>query len=421
MFDRLQNQFPDCDPAHLKALAALWTRELEMIVARMFEICAEGGAVQLPEAARHEAVFELAKLSLWLEEKIVSAKTSKASIQDIDPVAEQQLIATAEERERIENTARNCADAIWKRFHDKWWNQYPAVETGRKRGSKLSFGHGPSSSGVQVQHFSPVFSNKLWASGSGRKVRVYSVDVADRVTSKDVGYRSWGHESFIYSQQLERLFGLVEGDAQKPYMKLLRVEPFSEQDRRHWVAFLATQLFRTPWFVVQNLAHLKETIGARPIAYPTDVASLRRAYETLFTNDDVFAAVYRLIVGRRWAIWKAAAGCQFVRSDNPVVVSADEAAGTTVFYPMSPEACFVAGPELLSGKPDMVPARRQLDEQATNTVNRRMAISARHSVIARPELDDTALRGHLESRLGRRWLELTKSNRFLPEYWGDLA
>lgn len=421
MFDRLLNQFPHCDQAHLNALAAVWTRELELILTRMFEICAEEGAVRIPARARHEAVFELAKLSLWLEDRIIAVKTSATPIHEIDPVIENESIASTGERERIENTARNCADAVWKRLYDTWWKKYPEVAIDRVRRPKLAVGRASSSTGVRVQHFSPVFSNKLWAGAATGKVRVYSIDVAHRVTSKDVGYRSWGHESFIYSQQLERLFGLVEGDAKIPYMKLLRVEPFSEPDRRHWVAFLATQLYRTPWFIVQNLSHLKQTIGAKPIAYPTDIASLRRAYETLFTNDDVFAAVYRLIVGRKWAIWRAPAGCQFVRSDNPVLVSVDRTAGTTVYYPMSPEACFVAGAEVLAGEPDMVPTQRQVDERATNEVNRRTAISARHSVIARPEADDTVLRAHLESRLGRRWIEVTKGNRFLPEYWGDLA
>jgi hypothetical protein len=42
---------------------------------------------------------------------------------------------------------------------------------------------------------------------------------------------------------LERHFGLIEGDAETPYRKLLEVVPFSETDRRHWVAFLAALTF----------------------------------------------------------------------------------------------------------------------------------------------------------------------------------
>ena len=80
---------------------------------------------------------------------------------------------------------------------------------------------------------------------------------------------------------------MIEGDAEIPYRKLLEVVPFSETDRRHWVAFLAAQMFRTPWFLVQSLAGLRDIVATRDISYPTDVASLRRAHETMFTNPGV--------------------------------------------------------------------------------------------------------------------------------------
>ena len=41
----------------------------------------------------------------------------------------------------------------------------------------------------------------------------------------------------------------------------------------------------------------------------------------MFTNPDVFTMVHRLVVGRRWQIWKAPVGSQFVRSDHPVATS----------------------------------------------------------------------------------------------------
>jgi hypothetical protein len=100
-------------------------------------------------------------------------------------------------------------------------------------------------------------------------------------------------------QALERHFGLIEGDAEAPYRKLLEIVPFSETDRRHWVAFLAAQMFRTPWFLVQSLAGLRDIIAARDVWYPADIASLRRVHETMFTNPDVFTMVYRLVVNRR--------------------------------------------------------------------------------------------------------------------------
>ena len=95
-------------------------------------------------------------------------------------------------------------------------------------------------------------------------------------------------------------------------------------------------MFRTPWFLVQSLAGLRDIIATRDISYPTDVASLRRAHETMFTNPDVFTMVYRLVVDRRWEIWKAPAGSQFVRSDHPVVTSTN-GTHTSVCYPLSPD------------------------------------------------------------------------------------
>jgi len=58
----------------------------------------------------------------------------------------------------------------------------------------------------------------------------------------------------------------------------LEIAPFSETDRRSRVAFLAAQMFRTPWFLVQSLAGLRDSIPTRDTSYPTDVASPRRAH-----------------------------------------------------------------------------------------------------------------------------------------------
>ena len=419
MYDKLRTRFPDNSAAQLTALASVWSHERDLIIARMFAICDQEGFVQVPVAARHEAVFELARLTLRLEDQIISKRTTETPIEELDPVAEGRALGTADRLERIENTARIYATAIWKRLHDGWWKKYPALSTVPKRGPRPLAEI--TSGGTKHQHFSPVFSNKRWADEATGKVRVYSIDVAGGVTSKDVGYRSWGRESFIYSQDLERFFAVVEGDARTPYMKLLNGHPFSEEDRRHWVAFLATQMYRTPWFIVQNLAVLKEFIGVRQLAYPTDTASVRRIYEGLFTDNRVFAAVYKLIGGRNWTILRAASGCQFVRSDNPAIVTADADQGRVVLYSLSPSACFAAGPQLLSETPQIVAAHRQLDETETIAVNHKMALTARRTVIARPSVDDAVLRGCLKESLGRRWIEVMKTNPFLSQYWGDLA
>jgi hypothetical protein len=140
----------------------------------------------------------------------------------------------------------------------------------------------------------------------------------------------------------------------------------------------------------------------------------------MFTNPDVFTMVYRLVVDRRWEIWKAPAGSQFVRSDHPVVTSTNGTL-TTVFYPLSPHRCFVAGPALVEEVPQIVPEGRSVTDTRRAEVNCLMASFAHESVIASPQADDMALRTELEPVLGQRWLALSRAGRFLPEHWGDLV
>ena len=417
MFERLSTRFPECDPKHLDALAAVWTREAELVIMRMFEIYAETEIMRLPIQVRHEAAFELAKLMLWLEDRMIEKKTSDVPIDQIAPDAEVQSMTSPGGVERIDNTARILADRIWKPLCAKWWERFPAIPALPK--NAIVSGLPSNSPGVKNQHFSPVFSNRRWAGADGA-VREYARGVDGRIVARRIGYRKWSQEPFIYSQALERHFGLIEGDAETPYRKLLEVVPFSEADRRHWVAFLAAQMFRTPLFLVQSLAGLRDTIETRGISYPTDVASLRRAHETMFTNPDVFTMVYRLVVDRRWQIWKAPVGSQFVRSDHPVATSTNGTM-TTVFYPLSPDRCFVAGPELAGELPQIVPDGRSVTHAQRADVNRLVASFARKSVIASPQTDDTALREELEPVLGQRWLTLSRAKRFLPEHWGDLV
>src|SRR4051812_39811686 len=114
MFERLSTRFPECDPKHLDALAAVWTREAELVIMRMFEIYAETEIMRLPIQVRHEAAFELAKLMLWLEDRMIEKKTAAVPIDQIAADAEAQSMTSPGGVERIDNTARTLADRIWK-------------------------------------------------------------------------------------------------------------------------------------------------------------------------------------------------------------------------------------------------------------------------------------------------------------------
>jgi hypothetical protein len=420
----LSEKFPSADQQHLAALAEVWSEELDLIVRRMLSICrAEVGPV-IPIEVRHEAIFELANLQLWLEDRLIEKKTASILIGEIDPDRERAALSTKDIQERIENTARICAESIWKPTLNEWGRRFPLILTASRqaKGRRLTQITGSPSPGVRKQHYSPVFSNRYWASGSNNRVRIYSRGLDLQIQHSDEGYKKWAWEPFIYSQSLERYFSLVEGDAKIPYSKLLEMIPLSEGDRRHWIAFLVVQLFRTPSFLLKNLATMPTVIESRGINYPTDTASLRRAYETLFTNNDVFAWFYRLLVGRPWEMWSAPTESQFVRADDPVVINGSVIRGTwQLVYPMSPSRCFVAGPAHVEDQPAVVPTNRKLTEAEVSSVNERLAMGARRTVIAKITTDDSGLRVLLESAIGKGEIDSGWLRQMFPEYWGDVG
>jgi hypothetical protein len=390
----------------------------------MLDICRDEIGPVMPIDARPEAIFELAKLILWLEDRIVEKKTENVSIERIDPDQERSALRTPTIQERIENTARICADRIWKRFLDECSRRFPLIvgfqeqRRPQKGGRVLLQREWP---GVKNQHYSPVFSNEYWAVGPRKRIKVYFRGVNPRVRPRDKGYKEWGREAFLYSQPLERLLGLIEDDAEVPYSKLLDIIPLSEKERRCWIAFLIAQMLRTPSFILKLLPRLKGFIESRQIAFPTATGSLRQTYETLFTNNDVFAEFYRLITACQWELWSAPANGQFIRSDNPILICGSAEHGSwQLIYPMTPDRCFVAGPDKVDNAVAVVPRNCHLNDFRLRMVNERIARSARRSVIARPVENDSALRILLEDAFGGSLAISGWREQLFPKFWGPI-
>ena len=390
---------PESEAEHVRALAALWTDEVDRVVSAMLALARDSVGPVLPEECRHEALRELAALQLWLEQRIVERKLAGRQLDEIDPEAEAALAGSPEASECIENTATVCANGIWIPLVRGCRRSYPLIDDQRARPTKLVPRRVPAP-GSKRHHYSPRFANRRWTNEDGL-VRVYHRGVDHRLTFRDVGCGSWAWEPFLYSQRLERYFGLVEGDAAGPYRKLLTVEPLSERDRRCWVAFLTVQLFRTPSMIVRSLAGLRVLIRHRELDFPTDIASLRLAHETLFTNNDLFAHLYRMLCRREWRLLSPPSGKHFVRGDNPAVVVGSESNGTwRLVYPLSPDKCLVAGPGTTSPTtpPDFA-IPRAVDEAEVSYLNQWVAAESRLTVIGPVVPDDSWVRGVLESAL----------------------
>ena len=419
MLDRLAKMFPAVRQERLSELSDVWSLERDAIIRRMLKICGDENGHVMASVARPEAIFQLARFGIWLEERIISTKLQAQAIEQIDPADERLRLELPFTADRIENTARLCADRIWKPLLDEWHRRFPLVSIEQPRGRKFSRGH--TVPGVKTQHYSPSFSNAFWAVGPQRLVRIYSLRSDGGILSVCRGYKAWGREAFLYSQELERMFQLVESDAQGAYAKLLQTIPLNEKERRCWIAFLLAQMVRTPSFMLRHLAALKRYIETNEVPFSVETGSLRRAYETLFSNDDFYAAFYGLITARRWELWSAPSDRQFIRGDNPAIVRGSTQAGTwQLIYPLTPGTCFVAGPDAVVDPTSVVPAARELSEAQVRTVNRWTAEQARTSVIAQPAGDDSDLRAVLEDALGRSSVTGDWRHQVFPKFWGPI-
>lgn len=418
MFESLHDQFPNENPVHLDALAEVWSIELSKIIDRMLEISKDREAMCLPTQARPEAIFELSKLVLWLERQIVKTKTARTPIRAIDGEAERDALTSPPIQDRIENTAAILAEHVWLRLYDEWWKRFPMIQQESPKSVKhilLRRTH----DGRKRHHFSPKFSNKHWASETGQ-LRVYELDIDGTVRSKDVPVKSWGRESFLYSQGLEYHLSLVEGDTGATYKKLLQMIPLNEDETRRWVAFLAVQLIRAPGFILGLLPKMDRFVTEQGLDFPTDTGSLRRAYETLFSNDRVFAEMYLRLVSLRWEMWSATPSPGFVRPDEPVLITSAVSGNWQLLYPMTPTHCFVAGPAGADTSRHVVPHVRAINEQELSQLNLLLAASSRRTVIASPQANDLNLRASLASGMRHRHRSSQTRGSSSHEFWGDI-
>ena len=416
MLETLRDQFPYADPVHIAALGDIWSVEVSKIVDRMLGITKDRGVTSLPAQARPEAIFQLANLVLMLEGQIIKTKTVRTPIQTIDAEAERDDLKSPLIQDRIENTAAILAEHVWLPLCERWWKRSPMIPQECPESVKC-IPQRPSHDGSRRQHFSPAFSNKYWTSAG--KLRVYALGVDGTVRSNDVPARRWGRELFLYSQGLEHLLSLVEGDAAGPYKKLLQMVPLNEDETKRWVAYLAVQCIRTPAFILRLLPSVGRFVTEQGLDFPTDTGSLRRAYETLFSNDTVFAEMHQRLVGRRWEMWGTVLNPGFVRPDEPVLVTSAVGRGWRLIYPMTPTYCFVAGPVGAETPRRVVPHVRTIDEHRLSQLNLQLAVSSRRTVIARPQTDDSDLRALLASGMCRRSFQTRGSSSH--EFWGRIG
>jgi hypothetical protein len=183
-------------------------------------------------------------------------------------------------------------------------------------------------------HFSPVLANKYWTNeeaGWSYKYYYFCKHRGKVIDShKDIGKTAWGYELNLYPQGVEdRLDSELENESAMLYEKLLVGEMLDADQRMKWAQFIITQAVRTPNFFKYR-DHVEE-INSGDYSYKNTILGCAGCEGNKY------------VAARDWVILKAHEDDFFIRTDNPVYMTGClDNPTTTIFYPLTPELCFVA-------------------------------------------------------------------------------
>jgi Protein of unknown function (DUF4238) len=277
---------PNIDRIAAYRLSETWSTLHRWIIDAMFEICERDVGLVLHVDQRADAAFELAKLSLFLQQRILDEKAKAKPLDHYDPAVETALLDMPSEKNRIENTAHALAEEVWKPLVANWRKCRPLIEAPNQPWQRPKLRKPIKTEFRRDMHYVPQSTTRPWACRKSGKFRVYTMGLDGEVRHKQSTAKAWGEAAFIYSQGLEHLLGLIEGDVRRPYEKLVSVIPLDDMETRCWIAFLVAQHIRTPRFIRWMVHKQKAWIERSGVRYPTDPAHLGRAFETLFQNNE---------------------------------------------------------------------------------------------------------------------------------------
>ncbi|MEO9515446.1 MAG: DUF4238 domain-containing protein [Paracoccaceae bacterium] len=221
---------------------------------------------------------------------------------------------------------------MWKKVTDERWKPKSVKALKRAkipRQVKLAF------KPVTKNHFiSKWFLRDNWATdGVLRRWKRIERDW----TSSPRNFGQWGFRPNLYSDRLEAYFALLEGDAKRSVEMLLDTRPPNGSQREAFVGFLIIQMLRNPHFIEVIEKSIAPIIA--DCRHNDDPTMARRAYETLFQNNELYDRLARPIMLSRWAIVKLKTPV-FVLPDR-FGIQEDLGDGLRMIVPLTPKACFV--------------------------------------------------------------------------------
>jgi hypothetical protein len=288
---------------------------------------------------REEMALELAKLIFFISEKVVFDRMNGRTINEIDCQEEREQCFNLEGKERISNTAQNCANQVWLRRYNERWKLKTETALRKEKNPKKKV---VTPKAVEKNHFIPKsFIKRYWSEGQF----VYrSIKASEGLEEKkETSFGSWGFRKNLYSDSLEAYFGLLEGDAVRPIQMVLDVETLNRPQREALIGFIVIQRIRNPHFMEPIEKSVAPVVASEVGADKAeDKLYMRAVYETLYSQNEFYDKLARPIMYSRWVV---------VRSETPDFVLPDvcnlfgvHKGRQYVFVPLTPKDCLVVLP-----------------------------------------------------------------------------
>lgn len=378
----IRKRFPEADEARIAKLGTIWDEVVHRIIQQM-------QTLSLPDATilhiniREEMVQELAQLQFWLSDRVIERRVEGKSLDAVDEASEREACLGPDGTGAIESTAQMAYEHVWKRRLDERWKPKSAKAIEREKSPR------PASLAVKPvgkNHFIPRwFIRDHWSVG-GKVLRWRRT--AEGWISSPRGFNSWGFRHNLYSDQLEAYFSLLEGDAKHPITMLLETRPLNAPQRDALVGFLVVQVLRNPFFI-DGITRAIAPVIARE-GYADDPDMPRKAYESMYQNNELYDQFARPIMWSRWVIVKSELPL-FVLPDT-FGIRGDVGDGLRMIVPLTPRACFVTLSDRESEK-RIVPRHLRAGEPLASKISAALAAFAQEEFISHPDFvpTDTAV------------------------------
>lgn len=338
MLNHIYKIDPSASPEKAQQLAEIWDEVVSSIIREMLDI-ANPQMDDVHINLREEMALELAKLIFFISGKVISDRTSGRAINEIDHHVEREQCFSLEGKERISNTAQNCASQIWLRKYNERWKPKTAAALRKENDPKKKI---LTPQAVEDNHFIPKsFIKRYWSEGQFVYRNIRTPEGLEE--KKETPFGSWGFRKNLYSDSLEAYFGLLEGDAVRPIQMMLDVEPLNRPQREALIGFIVIQRIRNPHFM-ESLKNSVVPVVASEVGADKakDDRYMRDVYETLYSQNEFYDKLARPIMYSRWVI---------VRSETPDFVLPDvcnifgrHEGRQYVFMPLTPKDCLVVLP-----------------------------------------------------------------------------